>query len=120
MTSLLPWGTACATPTLLPTASTPPKDASTGGATNAPVHKLRYGSVDAAIWKNTREGLAGDFFGVTLSRRFKQGEEWKESKSFDERDLPTVAKAANDAHSWIQGAKLPRTSGNTTDSDAKR
>ena len=77
-------------------------------ATNSPVHKLRYGAVDAAIWKNIREGMSGEFFSVTLSKRFKQGEDWKESKSFDERDLPTVAKAANDAHSWIQGAKLPR------------
>jgi hypothetical protein len=86
------------------------KDAARDGspATNSPVHKLRYGAVDAAVWKNIREGMEGEFFSVTLSKRFKHGEDWKESKSFDERDLPTVAKAANDAHSWIQGAKLPR------------
>ncbi len=75
---------------------------------NTPVHKLRYGGVEAAIWKNLREGMSGEFFSVTLSKRFKHEEEWKESKSFDERDLPTLAKAANDAHTWIQGAKLPR------------
>lgn len=34
---------------------------------------------------------------------------------FDERDLPTVAKAANDAHTWIQGAKLPAVSNDETE-----
>lgn len=67
-----------------------------------PVHTLRYGSVQAAIWKNQNEKKEGEYFSVTLSRRFRQGEEWKDSKAFLKSDLPTVSKIAGDAHSWIQ------------------
>lgn len=67
-----------------------------------PVHTLRYGSVQAAIWKNQNEKKDGEYFSVTLSRRFRQGEEWKDSKAFLKSDLPTVSKITDDAHSWIQ------------------
>ena len=76
-----------------------------------PANKLRYGNVEAAIWKNTQnteDGVGNEFFSVTLARKFRHEDEWKETKSFDERDLPTVAKIASDAHSWIQSAKLPK------------
>ena len=67
-----------------------------------PVHTLRYGNVQAAIWKNQSEQNQSEYFSVTLSRRFRQGEEWKDSKAFLKSDLPTVSKIAGDAHSWIQ------------------
>ena len=67
-----------------------------------PVHTLRYGSVQAAIWKNKSEQNESEYFSVTLSRRFRQGDDWKDSKAFLKSDLPTVSKIAGDAHSWIQ------------------
>ena len=69
-----------------------------------PVHKLRYGNVSVAVWANNSS--AGYFFNTTCCRIYKNGsDEWGESTSFDDRDLPNLAKAANDAHSWIQQQK---------------
>ena len=68
-----------------------------------PVHRIRAGAVQASVWNNTSEALKTEYFTVSFSRRFRQGEEWKESKSFHRNDLPTLAKVANDAHTWIQG-----------------
>lgn len=71
---------------------------------NQPVHRIRYGSVAATVWGN--KNLAGCFFNTTFRRTFKKPDDtWSETDSFDERDLPSLAKAANDAHSWIVAAK---------------
>jgi hypothetical protein len=64
-----------------------------------PVHKIRYGNVSAAIWLNV--GETGNFHSVTFQRSFKDGERWRESRSFNERDLSNLTKVAADAHSWI-------------------
>jgi hypothetical protein len=52
---------------------------------NKPVHKFRYGNVAAAIWANNSR--VGYFFNTTFARVFKEGEEWRESASFEDRDL---------------------------------
>jgi len=37
-----------------------------------------------------------------MSRRYRDGENWHDSNSFSEYDLPVLAKAILDAHSAIQ------------------
>ena len=64
-----------------------------------PVHVVRYGAIKAAIWRN--ETSAGPMHNVTLTRTYKEGDEWRESTSFGADDLLVLAKALNDAHSWI-------------------
>ena len=66
---------------------------------NKPIHSLGYGPIRASIWRN--ETAKGVFYDVTVSRRFKDGDDWASSQTFRERDLPVVAKAALDAHTWI-------------------
>jgi len=68
-----------------------------------PVHSFRYGNVEAAIWANNT--TSGYFYNTTFRRFYKDGEEWCESASFCDYDLPNLAKAAADAHSWIQQQK---------------
>ena len=68
-----------------------------------PVHKIRYGNVSAAIWANNSP--AGYFFNTTFCRVYRDGDEWRESASFEDRDLPQLMKAAADAHTWIYEAK---------------
>lgn len=68
-----------------------------------PEKSLRYGNIEGAVWRN--EGEKGDFFNVTFSRRYRDGEEWKSSQSFSERDLPTLSKLALDLHSVVQVLK---------------
>ena len=38
---------------------------------------------------------------VTISRLYKDGEDWKESTSFGRDDLPLVSKVADMAHTWV-------------------
>ena len=64
-----------------------------------PIHEIRYAAIRASIWENTSD--KSTFFNVTLSRVYKNGEEWKRTESFGRDDLLLVAKVANQAHSWI-------------------
>lgn len=64
-----------------------------------PVHEIRLGAVKAAIWEN--ETSVGVRHNVTISRLYKEGEEWRNTDSFGRDDLPLVAKVVDQAHSWI-------------------
>ena len=71
---------------------------------NRPVQTIRYGSVRAAIWRNVVDNgnASRPLYCVTFSRSYKDGENaWKESASFGTDDLLLLAKAADEAHSWI-------------------
>jgi hypothetical protein len=64
-----------------------------------PAHEIRLGRIKATIWENETEN--GTRYNVTVSRIYKDGEEWKQTGSFGRDDLPLVAKVADLAHSWI-------------------
>jgi hypothetical protein len=66
---------------------------------NRPVHEIRMGRIRAAIWEN--ETPNGTRHNVTLSRLYKDGDDWRDSTSFGRDDLPLVAKVADMVHSWI-------------------
>lgn len=64
-----------------------------------PVHEIRLGAVKAAIWEN--ETSTGTRHNVTVSRLYKDGDEWRQTESFGRDDLLLVAKVVDQAHSWI-------------------
>ncbi len=64
-----------------------------------PVHEIRIGRIKAAIWGNETQN--GTRHNVSLSRIYKDGDEWKDSTSFGRDDLPLVAKVVDRAHDWI-------------------
>ena len=64
-----------------------------------PVHEIRLGRIKAAIWANETEN--GVRHNVTISRLYKDGDEWKTSHSFGRDELPLVEKIADLAHAWI-------------------
>ena len=66
---------------------------------NRPVHEIRIGRVRAAVWENETQN--GTRHNVTLSRLYKDGDDWRDSTSFGRDDLPLVVKVADLAHSWI-------------------
>ena len=66
---------------------------------NSPVDKVRVGLITASIWKNTNE--KGTFYNVTFERRYKDGDQWKSSHSYNAGDLLELAKAADLAHTRI-------------------
>lgn len=68
-------------------------------AKNRPVHEIRFGRIRAAIWQNETD--SGTFYNVTISRLYKDGDDWKDSTSYGRDDLPLVAKVCDQAHTWI-------------------
>ena len=80
---------------------------------NRPVHRLRYGNVVAAVWANNSQ--AGYFYTSTFTRIYKDGDNWGDTNSFEDRDLPNLAKAAADVHSWIHNQKANAVIVNGTD-----
>lgn len=64
-----------------------------------PSHTVKIGAIEAAVWEN--EGKNGTFYATTLKRTFRDGEEWKESNSYGERDLLNLARAALDCQAFI-------------------
>lgn len=68
-------------------------------AKTRPIHEVRLGRIRAAIWENDTQN--GTRHNVTVSRLYKDGDQWKDSTSFGRDDLPLVAKVVDQAHSWI-------------------
>ena len=64
-----------------------------------PIHEVRIGHIKAAIWKNETE--TGVRYNATLSRLYKDGDQWKSTESFGRDDLLLLAKVADSTHSWI-------------------
>ena len=78
---------------------------------SAPVHEIRLGRIRAAIWENETQN--GKRHNVTVSRLYKDGDDWKDSTSFGRDDLPLVGKVTDLAHSWIFGQNGSSSNGNS-------
>ena len=85
------------------------KNGSSNAGKTRPVHVVRFGSIKAAVWLN--QTSAGPMYNVTVSRSYKDGDQWKESSSFGMDDLLPLAKALDNAHSWIHEARQQGDSG---------
>jgi hypothetical protein len=73
------------------------------GSARRPEHTVRVGNVEIAIWKNNKTAGGGEFFTASApSLRYKDGEEWKDSKSFGPMDLLALQEAAREASAKIR------------------
>ncbi|MEZ6061097.1 MAG: hypothetical protein R3C19_12095 [Planctomycetaceae bacterium] len=71
---------------------------------NKPVHRIRIGRISAAVFENaTRDGQT--FFNVQFDRAYREGDDWKHTKSFGRDDLLVLAKVCDQTHSWIVDQK---------------
>lgn len=69
-------------------------------AQNKPAHQIKLGNIRAAIWIN--EGKDNTpWFSVTLSRLYKDGDDWKDTTSLRRDDLPVASKVLDMAYQWI-------------------
>lgn len=64
-----------------------------------PVHVIRFGLIKVSIWRN--DTRSGERHTVSPVRLFKDGDKWRESTRFGRDDLPLLAKAVDQAHTWI-------------------
>jgi hypothetical protein len=65
-----------------------------------PTHEIKLGVIRATIWENATEDR-DSWFNVTLSRRYRSGEEWKETSSLRRDDLPVAMMALDMAYRWV-------------------
>jgi len=64
-----------------------------------PVAKVRIGLITASIWERKTEN--GTFYSTTFERRYRDGETFKSSHSYNADDLLVLGKVADLAHSKI-------------------
>jgi hypothetical protein len=77
-----------------------------------PEHTVRVGNVEIAIWKNSKTAGGGEFYTASApSLRYKNGEEWKDSKSFGPMDLLALQEAAREASAKIRELSKGRSQG---------
>ncbi|MCC6763356.1 MAG: hypothetical protein IT293_01725 [Deltaproteobacteria bacterium] len=65
-----------------------------------PVHEVKVGFVKAVVWPNATKN--GTRYSVTLTRLYKDGENWKSTASFNPRDLADVVRASVAAELWLR------------------
>ena len=68
-----------------------------------PAHKIRNRDIAVTTWKNSKDKRS--WYSVTPMRRYKRGDQWKETDRFDFEDLLPLAKLLDEAHSWILAAE---------------
>src|SRR5580704_17232194 len=66
---------------------------------NGPVFSCRHRALKAAVWRNELEN--GPMFNTTVSRSYKDGDDWKESGSFGYDDVLLVAELLRTCHGFI-------------------
>ncbi len=71
---------------------------------NRPAHEIKLGRIRASIWTNESDRQEA-WFNVSISRAYRDSDQWKTTTSFGRDDLPLVAKAAEMAYAWIWNAK---------------
>ena len=69
-----------------------------------PEKKFSCGPVSASIWAKTIavEGGTAKFYSVTITKAYKEGEDWKYTNSFDIEDMPKVTLVATEAYKYIR------------------
>ncbi len=81
----------------------PSKTAQTASQTKTtklPVKTFRIGRIKAAVWENELDSRK--FYNVNLARSYRDEQNnWHDTDSFGRDDLLTVAKVADQAHSFI-------------------
>lgn len=65
-----------------------------------PTHEIKLGVIRATIWENETTDR-DTWYSVTLSRRYRSGDEWKDASSFRKNDLPVAMMALDMAYRWI-------------------
>ena len=70
---------------------------------NKPVAELRIGAVKATVWENEVGGITRN--NVTFSRIYRDEDQWKTTHSYGFKNLLTLAKLADQAHTLIAERK---------------
>lgn len=73
--------------------------------TNAPAMKLRDGTIQATVWRNTSTS-GQTFYSVSITRSYRNGDDtWRQTESLTQDDLLAAAELLREAYSWIKMQK---------------
>lgn len=64
-----------------------------------PEKKFRTGLIQATVWNNHNE--KGDYKTVTFEKRYKKGEEWKTTNSFNANDIAKAIVVLTKAFEYV-------------------
>jgi len=69
-----------------------------------PVRVIHCGAVKASIWSNARvlDDAVVELYSVRIDKSYKDGQQWKNTVTFNAEDLPKVAMVANEAYKFIR------------------
>jgi hypothetical protein len=65
-----------------------------------PAHEVRIGRIRATVWRNHSD-QHGAWYSVSITRAFKQGDQWKSAVTFGKDDLLVVAEVSRLAFHWV-------------------
>ena len=79
------------------------KEAAMAQTGSKPVHTIRFRGISASIFENktTVDGREVTFRKVSVTRSYKDGDDWKHTTSFGRDDLPVVNLVVQRAYEWI-------------------
>lgn len=81
-----------------------------------PVFEQRFNHIRLTIWENVNKN--SKFFNTVITRRYKDGEDWKESSSFSGLgDLALASAAVRSAEEFLRGKAMESFTG-SDESDA--
>lgn len=71
---------------------------------NKPEKRIRCGAISASIWvdRKTVEGRDVEYHSISITKSYKDGDQWKHTNSFNTEDLPKVALVATEAYKHIR------------------
>lgn len=87
-----------------------------------PVFERRLGNIRVTVWKNVSEGKEGGearrWFNASISRRYKDGDDWKEASTFNGvTDMALVQHAVVSAIQWMEEAERLHVSNQEADGE---
>ena len=68
---------------------------------NKPVHKIRVGSITAAIWQNAFDDGKTKTYRTTLSKHYRDDKGWQQTQVFRAEDLVVLTTVAKLAAEWV-------------------
>ncbi len=72
---------------------------------NRPLFEVRLGAIRVSVWRNQSDN--GDWFNTVITRRYRDGEDWKETNTFNGlADLALVSEGARLARDFIADQEL--------------
>ncbi|MBN2590825.1 MAG: hypothetical protein JXA96_13255 [Sedimentisphaerales bacterium] len=71
---------------------------------NKPEKRIRCGAISASIWvdRKTVEGKTVEYHSISITKSYKDGDEWKHTNNFNTDDLPKIALVANEVYRYIR------------------